>query len=166
MSIAVMRVAVQWRKIYTEIATIEYWDFIFLIFQWLGVGTVERPWTLNIFIEHFYISVIGGWDGRKALNSVEFYNEQKREWEESRRTRLAQERRWAAATQISHKLFSYCVQKRSWSFSHTHRAPQHPRKFLPTKQIHTKYPQLWFKRDTLEAKAALLWDRGWRSVID
>ena len=72
------------------------------------------------------ISVIGGWDGRKALNSVEFYNEQKREWEESRRTRLAQERRWAAATQISHKLFSYCVQKRSWSFSHTHRAQQHP----------------------------------------
>jgi len=59
------------------------------------------------------ITVIGGWDGRKALNSVEFYNSEKREWEESRRTRLAQERRWAAATQISHKLFSYCVQKRS-----------------------------------------------------
>ena len=59
------------------------------------------------------IAVIGGWDGRKALNSVEFYNDGKREWEESRRTRLSQERRWAAATQISHKLFSYCVQKRS-----------------------------------------------------
>ena len=57
--------------------------------------------------------MIGGWDGRKALNSVEFYNDGKREWEESRRTRLSQERRWAAATQISHKLFSYCVQKRS-----------------------------------------------------
>merc|ERR1712001_444998 len=59
------------------------------------------------------ITVIGGWDGRKALNSVEFYNDGKREWEESRRTRLSQERRWAAATQISHKPFSYCVQKRS-----------------------------------------------------
>ena len=48
------------------------------------------------------IAVIGGWDGRKALNSVEFYNEQKREWEESRRTRLAQERRSPiTATQIS-----------------------------------------------------------------
>ena len=39
------------------------------------------------------VAVIGGWDGRKALNSVEFYNSEKREWEESRRTRLAQERR-------------------------------------------------------------------------
>ena len=61
------------------------------------------------------VSVIGGYDGRKALNSVEFYSESSSEWQESRRTRLAQERRWAAGTQISHKLFTYCVQKRSWS---------------------------------------------------
>ena len=57
--------------------------------------------------------MIGGYDGRKALNSVEFYSESSSEWQESRRTRMAQERRWAAGTQISHKLFTYCVQKRS-----------------------------------------------------
>jgi len=59
------------------------------------------------------ITVIGGWDGVKALNSVEFYNEKKKRWETSRRTRLSTERRWAAGAQVSNRLFPTCVQKRS-----------------------------------------------------
>jgi len=59
------------------------------------------------------ITVIGGWDGVKALNSVEFYNEKNQRWETSRRTKLSTERRWAASAQVSNKLFPTCVQKRS-----------------------------------------------------
>lgn len=59
------------------------------------------------------ITVIGGWDGVKALNSVEFYNEKNERWETSRRTKLSTERRWAASAQVSNKLFPTCVQKRS-----------------------------------------------------
>jgi len=59
------------------------------------------------------ITVIGGWDGVKALNSIEFYDEKNARWETSRRTRLSTERRWAANAQVSNKLFPTCVQKRS-----------------------------------------------------
>ena len=109
------------------------------------------------------IAVIGGWDGRKALNSVEFYNEQKREWEESRRTRLAQERRspiTAAYISISISIkfvnssnFNFQVGRRHsdlaqallilrpeekliGTFSASTNPPFSDQKFLPTKQTH------------------------------
>ena len=160
--------------------------------------------------------MIGGWDGRKALNSVEFYNSEKREWEESRRTRLAQERRWdlphyhwlsslsliisiiisttiivtsitliiaiirwAAATQISHKLFSYCVQKRSWEPFPSKTPPPHvpmsPPSTKPTKPPSsppnlptTQTPKmiviqkLWGVRRRL---FIICWKRGWSRLI-
>ena len=109
------------------------------------------------------IAVIGGWDGRKALNSVEFYNEQKREWEESRRTRLAQERRSPiTATHISISISIKFVKFVNFKFSggppplrsrtssshiasrreadrnifRFHNPPFSDQKFLPTKQTH------------------------------
>ena len=143
------------------------------------------------------ISVIGGWDGRKALNIEHFYwtllnififqllgvGTVGRPWTASSSTtsrsvsgRSLGGRGWpkrggGPPPPRSPTSSSPTASKRGADSFHTHIAPlntQHPRKFLPRKQIHTKYPQLWFKRDTLEAKAALLWDmyRGWRSVID
>ena len=107
------------------------------------------------------IAVIGGWDGRKALNSVEFYNEQKREWEESRRTRLAQERRLPiTAAYISIPIsikfvkfsnFNFQVGRRHSDLAQAllilrseeklnifrfHNPPFSDQKFLPTKQTH------------------------------
>jgi len=57
------------------------------------------------------ITVVGGWDGLKALSTVEYYDERTQTWISSR-TRLSTERRWAAAAQISNSLFPRCVQKR------------------------------------------------------
>jgi len=58
------------------------------------------------------ITVVGGWDGRKALSTVEFYDEKTDSWNIQRSSRLSTERRWAAGAQISNSLFPSCVQKR------------------------------------------------------
>jgi len=34
-------------------------------------------------------------------------------WQTERRTKLSVDRRWAAGTQVSHKLFPTCIQRRS-----------------------------------------------------
>lgn len=57
------------------------------------------------------ITVVGGWDGVKALSSVEYYDEKSETWQTSRISRLSTDRRWAAATQINTKLFPKCVSK-------------------------------------------------------
>ena len=56
--------------------------------------------------------VVGGWDGRKALRGVEYYEEKTNRWTINRLSKLDTERRWAAGAQIANSLFPNCVQKR------------------------------------------------------
>lgn len=58
------------------------------------------------------ITVLGGWDGVKALSTIETYEEKSGSWVTSKTTRLTTERRWAAGTQVENKLFPRCAQKR------------------------------------------------------
>jgi len=77
----------------------------------LNVARWGRP---SVGIIGGKITVIGGWDGVKALSTLEIYNERTQSWATSRKAKISTERRWAAGTQVSHTLFPTCVQKRSW----------------------------------------------------
>jgi len=83
--------------------------------EWLKIAdlNIARWGRPSVGIIGGRVTVIGGWDGQKTLNSVETYDEQNQRWETQRRTKLSVDRRWAAATQISHSLFPRCIQRRS-----------------------------------------------------
>lgn len=72
----------------------------------LNVARWGRP---SVGVVGGRVTVIGGWDGQKTLNSIETYDEENERWETQRRTKLSVDRRWAAGTQISHNLFPRCI---------------------------------------------------------
>lgn len=83
--------------------------------QWLKIADLNtarwgRP---SVGVVGGRMTVIGGWDGVKTLNSVETYDEENERWETQRRIKLSVDRRWAAGTQISHSLFPQCIRRRS-----------------------------------------------------
>ena len=57
------------------------------------------------------ITVAAGWNGVKDLDTVEYYDELKREWKRQA-SRLQTERRWPSSTPISLFLFPKCAQRR------------------------------------------------------
>jgi hypothetical protein len=57
------------------------------------------------------ITVAAGWNGVKDLDTVEYYDELKREWRRQA-SRLQTERRWPSSTPISLFLFPKCAQRR------------------------------------------------------
>ena len=57
------------------------------------------------------ITVSAGWDGRKDLDTVEYYDETERRWKNTA-SRLQTVRRWPSSAPISIRLFPKCAQRR------------------------------------------------------